>query len=82
MHNKQKVWPHAEYFPTVFNYKTIAFSLIKLIVTQPNTRTNAQSMHACVHKKSLINEEGSVMHTKQWSMMVRMAERLILEEIE
>jgi hypothetical protein len=39
-------------------------------------------MHACVHKKSLINEEGSVVHTKQWWMMVRMAERLILEEIE
>jgi hypothetical protein len=39
-------------------------------------------MHACVHKNSPINEEGSVTQTKQWWMMVRMAERLILEEIE
>jgi len=69
-------------FQQFFYYKATAFSLIKLIVTQSNARTNAHSMHACVHKKSLINEEGSVAHTKQWWMMVRMAERLILEEIE
>jgi hypothetical protein len=39
-------------------------------------------MHACVCKKSLISEEGSVTQAKQWWMMVRMVEGWILEEIE